>query len=197
MTPDLGLTATAEQLTAIAAYTPTVSATPTITRTPYPTITPIPSSTVAQSSTPLPQPSAGNGTDTGGTPGTPGTPIDTPSVPFACIVTSKSPSDWTVMKQGNSFDGSWQITNSGLDTWKSGEVVLTYLSGNKFQEHKDRNVYNIPADVLPGASTTLIVSMIAPTKPSNYSTTWGLLYTSTKTVFCTFSLRITISISSQ
>ena len=185
-TPNLALTAQARTMTAVAAFSPTPSKTPTVTKTQYPTITPIPSSTPIQSITPTPALTSANGTDVSGT------PQDTPSADYACKVTFKFPSDWSILKSGDWFDGNWKIKNTGLNTWKFGKVMLTFVNGNKFQEHKDNTTFNIPSDVRPGEDTSLLVDMIAPTKPDNYASNWGLLLTSTKTVFCNFSLRITV-----
>ena len=194
-TPDLGRTATAQVMTAIAGFSATPSYTPTVTQTPYPTITPIPSPTSLQSSTPAPLSTLGDGS-AGGTPGTPGTPGTSgppPTVPYACTLVSKLPTDWSILKPGDTFSASWKIKNSGMNTWKFGHVVLIFISGNKLQRNKNKTVYDIPADVLPGTSTTLVLDMLAPNKPSNYISSWGLQFTNTKAVFCDFSVRITVA----
>jgi len=190
-TPNVAQTATAQRMTVIAGFSPTASTTPSVTPTAYPTITPFPSQTPAQSATPNPQPTTEGGTEAGQATETPAVTDAPATEPFACQVVSKSPTDWTVMKQGNPFDGSWQIKNTGLNTWNVGKVVLMYLSGNKFQKNKDRTIYNLASDVFPKGSTTLAVDMIAPSRPDKYTSTWGLVYLNPKKIFCDLTIRIT------
>ena len=87
----------------------------------------------------------------------------------------------------DNFDVTWDVTNTSGMTWTVGAVSYVYVSGDKFQK---QDTYNIPADLLSGATDTFAVDMNAPTTPGQYSTVWNVIWG--KTILCTLVANFTV-----
>lgn len=147
------------------------SQTPTGTKTPYPTITPIPSDTPIPSATPL-----GAG------------PTATPQ--YACQLIDKYPDPWTAFKPRSTFEARWTLKNTGATIWYPSRVALEYISGVKMYVGDDKQP--LVDDTAPGSLLLVIVNMLAPKTPGNYTTVWGLVEKRTGLTFCSFTAKITV-----
>ncbi|HVN53838.1 MAG TPA: NBR1-Ig-like domain-containing protein [Anaerolineaceae bacterium] len=63
----------------------------------------------------------------------------------------------------------WTVKNAGTTGWTT-QYTLRYFSGVK----AEKDSYNFAKAVPAGGTTTLTVSIIAPTAPGDYSTWWKL-----------------------
>lgn len=147
------------------------SQTPTGTKTPYPTITPIPSDTPIPSATPL-----GAG------------PTATPQ--YACQLIDKYPDPWAAFKPRSTFEARWTLKNTGATIWYPSRVALEYISGVKMYVGDDRQ--SLVDDTAPDSLLLVIVNMLAPKTPGNYTTVWGLVEKRTGLTFCSFTAKITV-----
>jgi hypothetical protein len=163
---------------AMPTLTPTVlTPTPRATETPEPTatatvifrfftLTPIPSS----------QPTSGGGGSGG-----------TSSKPYACEILSVNPPNGTTYNTRVDFDAKWKVKNIGKNVWDKNSVDYRYLSGNKF--HKVAG-YDLSKTVNVGETIELIVDMLSPKNPGNYTTNWTMQAGDEQ--FCTLSLTIVV-----
>jgi hypothetical protein len=198
--PNLALTGKVQTLTA--APTATFSSTPvpatytsTITLTPFPSITPLPTSTFTATVTPIgffasrtptstlsptpiesPDPAEGQTTDWGSD--------------YRCSLIDKSPSNWTVMPPGGHFRASWTLLNSGHKTWQANQMTLTFIEGT--QMNGPNKVFRLVKDVRPGQTTTVYAFIYPPKVPGNYRAVWGLYWTRNNSLFCTFTVKVTV-----
>ncbi len=177
----VALTLAAEQTAqaAQASNTPLPTNTTEPTLTSLPTDTPvIPTLVVVPTATNTPFVPAGGGG---------GGPAPTPS-PYQCQWVKQKPADWTVFKPGVDFDMVWTVKNTGTKNWEPTDIDLMYLRGQKMQTFFD--LTDLPALVKPGQTIDLLVDMIAPKTPGNYSATWTLKGTHE---FCTLTISITVA----
>jgi ABC-type amino acid transport substrate-binding protein len=103
----------------------------------------------------------------------------------SCTVSIESPAD--SININNAFDTVWIVKNASGQDWVSDSVDYKYISGTAMHE---KAAYDLPQTVKNGESVKIIVDMIAPDKPGNYSTNWAIV-AGGKT-FC--SLGITVSV---
>ena len=177
----VALTLTAEQTVqaAQASNTPLPTNTTEPTLTSLPTDTPvIPTLVVVPTATNTPFVPAGGGG---------GGPAPTPS-PYQCQWVKQKPADWTVFKPGVDFDMVWTVKNTGTKNWEPTDIDLMYLRGQKMQTFFD--LTDLPALVKPGQTIDLLVDMIAPKTPGNYSATWTLKGAHE---FCPLTISITVA----
>ena len=184
-TEDLGPIETAvvetfsAQLTETALANPTETplpptATPTITNTPTVTKTPVPSSTPTYwTATPRYTKTA--------------TPKPTDSK-WNCSITFQLVENNHVFSPNEPFDGKWTIKNTGTEIWLKTDVDYRYMSGTEMQTRK--KVYDLPQEVDPGESVTIIVDMKAPGSKGYYETFWALARHSDG--FCYLPVRINV-----
>jgi len=144
---------------------------PTATQTEYPTITPAPSLTPIPSFTPIGV-----------------RPTSTPMM--ACAVVEKSPENWESFKPRESFDGIWKVKNTGSTNWNPQRVVFKFLNGARL--FADAQEYKLKADVKPGSQVLLIADLVAPKGRGEYASTWGLVDLRFNSVFCSFTVKITV-----
>jgi hypothetical protein len=109
-------------------------------------------------------------------------------VQLDCSVTDLSPAYLTEFAPREDIDAKWSVKNTGSKTWGSTDIDLAYISGEKMSKFGDS--FDIGKDVAAGSSIDLIVDMLAPALPGNYTTTWGLK--SGSTTLCTFSITIRV-----
>ena len=106
---------------------------------------------------------------------------------YACQIISVSPANGTTFGSRADFDAVWRVRNIGQKAWGRTELDYRYTSGDKI--HKVA-IYDLSATVAKGATTDIIVDMVAPKNAGTYNTTWNL-YAGSKT-FCNMSLRIVV-----
>lgn len=94
-----------------------------------------------------------------------------PIVTGSCELTSYAPQG-SIVRNGE-FDAKWTIKNTSDTTWRSTQVDYKFLGGTDMNKYDNR--YDLPNDVKPGKSITIIVDMQAPSRTGWYSTTWGLV----------------------
>lgn len=94
----------------------------------------------------------------------------------AQFVTDVTVPDGTVYKSGEVFTKTWRIRNSGTSTWTPG-YALVFISGDKLGG-PDR--MGLLADVPPGGSVDISVSLAAPASPGKYRGFWKLINTAGK-----------------
>ena len=151
------------QLTETAFANPTATPLPptetsTSTNTPTVTETPTPSNTATYySATPKYTKTA--------------TPKPTDSK-WNCSITFQLVEDNHVFSPNEPFDGRWTVKNTGTEIWLQTDVDYRYMSGTEMQTHN--KVYDIPEEVDPGESVTIVVDMQAPSSTGYYETFWAL-----------------------
>jgi hypothetical protein len=117
----------------------------------------------------------------------------TPSGEYACELTSKSPTNWTVFRPRHDFDGTWEVKNTGRQIWKAGGAVLmAFTDGAKLQKNKNIKSFPLSNDIEPNESVTLVIDMIAPPNEGAYVSNWGLMLNKDKSIFCKLSMRIKV-----
>ncbi len=166
-----GATKTAEAVTT-ATLAPTSTLLPTSTMiptfTPIPTATPVPSATKALLFTQV----------SGST--------SSPSA-YYCDIVSYSPAEAAVFKPNESFDGKWEIKNTGTKSWESDSVDIVWSGGTKMSE---KTVVDLKETVKSKDSTTIIVDLKAPGYEGGFWNTWKIKRGST--VACTMTLFILV-----
>lgn len=144
------LTLTAPTATPV---TPTSTAAPT--DTPAPTETPSPTGTATRVFIPWTK-----------------TPTAT-QAPYACSITSVSPTTSDTIKVSQDFDGKWAVKNTGSKTWVRGNTDIKFLSGTNFQK-AGKTLIDMTSDVAPNGTYTVVIDMTAPATDGSYSTAWGI-----------------------
>ena len=69
-------------------------------------------------------------------------------------------------------------------------MALKYISGVKMYTGDDHQA--LTEETAPGSLLLLIVDMLAPKAPGNYTTVWGLVEKRTGLAFCTFTAKIVV-----
>lgn len=109
---------------------------------------------------------------------------------YGCEVTSTTPDYKAEFSPRGDFDGKWVLKNTSDTTWDAGNFDIRYVSGTKFQENQDLTTLDLPASVKAGESVTIIVDMLAPADPGNYSASWVLA--NGDKVACNLSINIVV-----
>jgi len=78
--------------------------------------------------------------------------------------------DGTELSPGESFVKTWRLKNSVSCTWTTSYRVV-FESGNALGAPAS---FNLPANVLPGATADISVQMKAPDVPKDYESNWKL-----------------------
>jgi hypothetical protein len=104
-----------------------------------------------------------------------------------CRLISRKPAKDKVFDPQTDFDARWEIENTSDSIWKRNNIDYIYYSGRKM--HK-KAAYDLPQNVAPGESVTIIVDMVTPKKEGTYSTTWTLR--SSQGEFCKMSISIVV-----
>lgn len=176
----------AQQLSAVPDVQGSPAPTTTASMTPYPTFTPLPSLTPL----PTPRPAGPTSTPVGmtglmatvaaqtaaatgsGTPSPAPSGSVTPLPEYACQYIGQTPPDFVVYRPGKDFDVFWTVKNVGAKTWQAADVDLVYVKGAILHR---RAVYDLHANVPPGATVTVGFDAIAPDIEGGYSTIWSLV----------------------
>jgi hypothetical protein len=158
---------------------------PTATMPPTATNTPAVTNTPAFTSTPLPPTATATLAFIPWTK----TPTTAPA-DYACSVTGVSPASSTAIKVGSDFDANWTLKNTGVKTWVSSDIDVRYSSGEKFQKN-GKDIYDLPGDVAPNGTTTIVVDMIAPANDGTHTAVWVVNFPDGNT--CTLNLKINVT----
>jgi len=105
-----------------------------------------------------------------------------------CRLISRKPVIDKVFDPQTDFDARWEIENISESLWNSDNIDYIYYSGRKMHRQA---AYDLPQNVAPGETVTIIVDMLTPKKEGNYSTTWTLR--SNQGEFCKLSISIVVS----
>lgn len=111
------------------------------------------------------------------------------TIGYSCLLTKQTPADWTTMRKRTIFDAKWTLKNTGSKVWGIHGVDVVYRGGTSM--HTSRGFYDLPKQVGPGQSITIIEDMIAPKLPGYYVSNWGLYLGSLS--FCRFYIVIYVS----
>jgi len=135
--------------------------TPVPTSTPVPhTQTPLPTATFLPTFTPLPS-------------FTPVPPLPT-ATPIPCdlagFVSDVTIPDGTVVSPGQTFTKIWRIKNNGTCTWST-SYSLVFSSGERMGGSSPQA---LSANIRPGETIDLSVSLTAPTADGKYRSSWKL-----------------------
>jgi hypothetical protein len=154
-------------------FQPTLTPSPTITRTP----TEIPSSTPTFIFI-LSTPTVPSSTPT----------LNVSAEPYACRITSQTPTNDSVLVKGIPFTTRWQVINSGTNGWDENSADYHYSSGDKLG---NSGAYDFDRSVPTGGVIDFVVEMKAPNDPGTYSTTWKVSVG--KENFCPMKLTIVVN----
>lgn len=88
----------------------------------------------------------------------------------SCSVSLESPAG--SIKINSSFDTVWIVKNTSGKDWSSDSVDYKFISGAAM--HK-KVTYDLPQTIKNGETGKIIVDMVAPGKPGNYSTNWAVV----------------------
>ncbi len=92
---------------------------------------------------------------------------------FYCNVSISKPLDGGPVEKGTDFDGRWEVTNEGTETWADTQVQMRFIGGTKLQTKRD--FIDLDHDVEPGDSISFLLDMRAPSEVGTYYATWGLM----------------------
>lgn len=84
------------------------------------------------------------------------------------ILTAQSPSDGTSMPKSASFDMHLTLKNTGTTTWSTA-YRLVYFAGERMASPSD---FNMPHEVKPGDSVTLVFTLTAPDTSGEKTIIW-------------------------
>jgi hypothetical protein len=108
-----------------------------------------------------------------------------------CLLVSQSPADGTLIPPGTEFTTTWVLQNTGDEKWAEGEVDIRFVSALEGTLlHLGLDVYDLTANVKPGAEYGFTVPMIAPSTPGSYGETWEISLGSQQ--LCPFSVSIQV-----
>jgi hypothetical protein len=77
------------------------------------------------------------------------------------------------VQPGEGFVKTWRVQNTGTCTWTS-NYQLAYAYGNVTSAQMSGQFVNIPANVAPGQTVDLSVTLVAPHEPSTYQGFWQI-----------------------
>jgi len=100
------------------------------------------------------------------------TPFPTVELPPGCTNGARYLEDLTIpdgsqIPAGQSFDKVWSMTNNGTCPWVPGYTVR-FIGGDPMHDEAEQ----FPPMIQPGVTIPLTVSMIAPSVPGNYQSSW-------------------------
>lgn len=180
-TPNPDVVNTVVAMTAAAAGTQTAVVNPptlTPTLTPFPSQTPVdtplPTATFSFASTYVPPTAVSTGDVTS-------------SADLDCHIQGQIPANGTSESRGTKFVTTWTVENSGTMQWLHSNIDIVFTGGKNMASYP-RN--NTGADVPPGGSTQIKITMTAPASSGTYSSRWMLVQG--KTYFCLLSVTISV-----
>ncbi len=163
----------------VTAGSPTATVAPTIDITP--TIAAVETRAVATAFAGLTQTAQALPTQTSAATNTPPAPTRTlaplwtltATLPaFGCTITEVSPSVNSPLQPGSSFDGRWEVRNTGDGPWNTNETDIRYVSGTKL--HVGPDVIDLNEDVDEEETIEVVLDMQAPAQVGTYVTNWAI-----------------------
>jgi polar amino acid transport system substrate-binding protein len=103
-----------------------------------------------------------------------------------CEVTITSPTNF--VKVNSAFDAIWSVKNTSGTNWNADSVDYMYISGTEMHE---KSVYDFTQTVNNGASGKIIVDMVSPGAPGQYTTNWAIV--SGNTTLCSMSVTVSVT----
>lgn len=174
---------------------PLPTLTPSITTTAFPSITPLPTATDTFTPTPIgfiasdtPEPPTQVIIPTTEVPDLAEGATDDWGSATRCSLISKNPENWTLLKPKSQIKVSWTLMNTGIKTWQSQQMFVTYLDGARLS--KTENI-SLVRDVRVRQTISPALIIVAPKLPGHYRSVWGIRLTSGR-IFCTFTIKITV-----
>ncbi len=162
--------------TAAAAQTQTAFLLPPPTKTP--TLTPLPTSTLTETPT--------STATVIFIPPTAVKPFVTYSAGSGCELVALKPHN-AVMAPRERFETEWTFKNTSTELWLDSNIDFRYSDGTDMHR---KDIYDLPSSVPAGGQVIITVSMIAPSNPGNYTSTWVLA--SNKKTLCKVSISIAV-----
>jgi uncharacterized protein YraI len=108
-----------------------------------------------------------------------------------CLLSSKTPADYTAFSPGASFSTTWVLQNTGTTKWDQSEYDIGYAGAvANIRLHQGSDIYDLTTTVEPGSTYNFTVPMIAPFDPGTYGELWQVRYGSQP--ICDFYIYITV-----
>jgi len=93
-----------------------------------------------------------------------------------CALTAQDPSDGTDFSAGANFITSWDLQNTGVGNWNSGEYKTVFAGAvANVPLHQGTDLYDLSNTVEPGATYNFSVPMIAPFNSGVYGELWQVV----------------------
>lgn len=106
-----------------------------------------------------------------------------------CTVISQSPANNSKFTPGQLYvDLNWVVKNSSLTAWDKSNVSFKFISGTNLHSV---TVSNLPDNVAPGSTATLLLDLNVPVTNGTYTETWALVQNTT--TLCSMTLTITVA----
>ncbi len=106
---------------------------------------------------------------------------------WACSVLSVSPASGKEFDKNADFDGTFNIKNTGTQSWISSDMDIAYVSGEKAMI--ERELYDLPKSVDPGNSVTVVMDFKSPSSAGEYRVEYKLRG---ETSFCSLVIQIKV-----
>lgn len=103
----------------------------------------------------------------------------------ACVVTLSGPTN--AITAGSNFDTVWTVKNTSGGDWPTDSVDYMFISGTAMHQVA---VYDFTQTIKNGESGPVVVNMVAPITPGNYSAEWAIV--SGSNTICTLSVTVTV-----
>ena len=119
--------------------------------------------------------------------------VDPPQPPAAitppagvtnCVLISQTPTDGTNISAGTAFNTTWNVQNTGSQTWEAANSFLVFVGASGGSRMSSVDSYPLTSDVAFGKTYPATVEMTAPGSAGQYSETWQISDSSTD--FCQF-----------
>jgi hypothetical protein len=107
-------------------------------------------------------------------------------VQSACAVTLSGPTN--AITAGSNFDTVWTVKNTSGGDWTTSSMDYKFISGTAMHQIA---VYDFTQTIKNGESGLLVVNMVAPITPGNYSAEWAIVSGGSNTI-CTLSVTVTV-----
>lgn len=113
-------------------------------------------------------------------------PFETQSVGSKCILDAMVPYN-PIVDTATDFSIQWTVRNTSDDYWVDSSVDFRFTGGDDMHE---TDIYDLIETVPPYNSVVLVVPMISPSSPGQYTTTWKLM--EQDKTYCTLSATIIV-----
>jgi hypothetical protein len=89
-----------------------------------------------------------------------------------CSVVYQNPADSTVMNPGQGFTTRWTLKNTSSSSWVSDSVDVRAAGGTHL--HTGADVRDLPYTVGTEGMVDVLIDMVAPSTPGEYTANWSL-----------------------